>query len=145
MVKYRIVILKSAQKDKEKIRQYPALQKNVANLLELMKENPFANPPSYEKLQGDFRGLYSRRINRQHRLVYRVLEEEKTIMIGGRTTKTKEAWKSRSEERLLLCQKKEEKTMKINWKVRVKSPQFWIGLVGVIASPILAYLGLGFD
>ena len=81
MVKYRIVILKSAQKDKEKIRQYPALQKNVANLLELMKENPFANPPSYEKLQGDCRGLYSRRINRQHRLVYRVLEEEKTIMI----------------------------------------------------------------
>ena len=35
--------------------------------------------------------------------------------------------------------------MKINWKVRVKSPQFWIGLVGVIASPILAYLGLGFE
>ena len=35
--------------------------------------------------------------------------------------------------------------MKINWKVRVKSPQFWIGLVGVTASPILAYLGLGFE
>ena len=35
--------------------------------------------------------------------------------------------------------------MKINWKVRVKSPQFWIGLAGVIASPILAYLGLGFE
>ena len=35
--------------------------------------------------------------------------------------------------------------MKINWKVRVKSPQFWIGLAGVILSPILAYLGLGFE
>lgn len=33
--------------------------------------------------------------------------------------------------------------MKINWKVRVKSPQFWIGLIGVIASPVLAYLGIG--
>ena len=35
--------------------------------------------------------------------------------------------------------------MKINWKVRVKSPQFWVGLIGVIASPVLAYLGLGFE
>lgn len=35
--------------------------------------------------------------------------------------------------------------MKINWKVRVKSPQFWIGLIGVILSPVLAYLGLGFE
>lgn len=81
MVKYRIVILKSAQKDKEKIKQYPALKKNVDNLLEIMRENPFANPPAYEKLTGDLKGLYSRRINRQHRLVYRVLEEEKVIMI----------------------------------------------------------------
>ena len=35
--------------------------------------------------------------------------------------------------------------MKINWKVRVKSPQFWVGLVGVVLSPILAYLGLGLE
>lgn len=81
MTGYRIVILKSAQKDKEKIKSVPALMRNVSNLIEVLKENPFRTPPPYEKLAGDFKGLYSRRINRQHRLVYRVLEEEKTIVI----------------------------------------------------------------
>ena len=81
MVSYKIVILKTAQKDKEKIKQIPSLKKNVENLLEVMKKNPFQNPPPYEKLRGNLEGLYSRRINRQHRLVYKVLEQEKTIMI----------------------------------------------------------------
>ena len=78
---YRIVILKSAQKDKEKIKSVPALMRNVSNLIEVLKENPYQTPPPYEKLAGDFKGLYSRRINRQHRLVYRVMEEEKRIVI----------------------------------------------------------------
>ena len=73
---YKIVILKSAQKDKEKVKQYPALKRNVENLIDLLRENPYQNPPPYESLIGDMKGLYSRRINRQHRLVYRVLEEE---------------------------------------------------------------------
>lgn len=81
MVKYKIVILKQAVKDKEKIKQFPALRKNVEKLLELMKDNPFQNPPPYELLVGDMKGLYSRRINRQHRLVYRVMEEENAIII----------------------------------------------------------------
>ncbi|WP_195483348.1 Txe/YoeB family addiction module toxin [Fusobacterium varium] len=81
MVEYKIVILKQALKDKNKIKQHPALKRTVEKLLELIKVEPFKNPPPYESLVGNLKGLYSRRINRQHRLVYRVLEEEKTIMI----------------------------------------------------------------
>lgn len=77
---YRIVILKSAQKDKEKIKAIPALKKNVDNLLGVIRKNPYQNPPPYEKLRG-LTDCYSRRINIQHRLVYRVVEEEKTIII----------------------------------------------------------------
>lgn len=78
---YRIVITKAAQKDKERIKQYPALVKNVQNLLEVIKVNPFQNPPPYEKLVGDLNMLYSRRINSKHRLVYMVYEKEKTVKI----------------------------------------------------------------
>lgn len=81
MVEYKLVILKQALKDKEKIKQQPALKRTVEKLLELIKVEPFKNPPPYESLAGNLKGLYSRRINRQHRLVYRVLEEEKTIII----------------------------------------------------------------
>ncbi len=78
---YKIVMLKSAEKDKEKIKSIPALKSNTDKLLEVIKINPFQNPPPYEKLLGNLNGLYSRRINRQHRLVYRVVEEEKTVII----------------------------------------------------------------
>lgn len=81
MVNYKITILKQALKDKEKIKQFPALRKNAENLIELMLTNPFRNPPPYELLIGNWKGLYSRRINRKHRLVYKVLEEEKMIII----------------------------------------------------------------
>ncbi|MCL2882499.1 MAG: Txe/YoeB family addiction module toxin [Coriobacteriia bacterium] len=82
MVKnYTLVILKPALKDKDKIKEKPALKKRVDALLDIVSENPYQNPPAYEKLAGNLQGLYSRRINRQHRLVYRVLEEEKVVMI----------------------------------------------------------------
>lgn len=81
MVGYTIVITKAAQKDKEKIKSVPALRKNVDNLINILKENPFQNPPPYEKLVGDLSGLYSRRINVQHRLVYEVIQKEKIIKI----------------------------------------------------------------
>ncbi len=81
MVKYTIVILKQAIKDKENIKQLPALRSNVEKLLGVIQENPFQNPPPYEMLIGDLKGLYSRRINRQHRLIYKVVEEEKIIVI----------------------------------------------------------------
>lgn len=79
--KYRIVILKSAEKDKEKIKSIPALKAKTDKLLEIIIDNPFQNPPPYEKLVGNLQNMYSRRINRQHRLVYRIIEEEKTIII----------------------------------------------------------------
>lgn len=78
---YKIVITKAAQKDKEKIKQYSALVRNVQNLLDVIKVNPFQNPPPYEKLVGDLNMLYSRRINSKHRLVYMVYEKEKTVKI----------------------------------------------------------------
>ncbi|HWQ80363.1 MAG TPA: Txe/YoeB family addiction module toxin [Anaerovoracaceae bacterium] len=81
MSRYRIVILKSALKDKEKVKAIPSLRRNADKLPEVIKENPFQNPPPYEKLSGSLSDLYSRRINRQHRLIYKVLEEEKIIVI----------------------------------------------------------------
>lgn len=78
---YIIMITKSAQKDKEKIKQYPALKKNVSNLLEFISENPYKNLPPYERLVGNLKQCYLRRINSQHRLVYMVYEEEKTVKI----------------------------------------------------------------
>jgi len=53
MVIYRVVILKQAEKDKEKIKQFPALKENVEKLISLIQENPFQNPPPYEMLIGD--------------------------------------------------------------------------------------------
>ena len=77
---YKIYILKKANKDKEKIKQFPALKNNVEKLISLIKKNPFQTPPSYEILTKDLKGYYSRRI-KQHRLVYEVIEEEKRINI----------------------------------------------------------------
>ena len=77
---YTIRLTKQAMKDREKLRQAGLLTK-AKNLIDLMKENPYQNPPPYEKLVGELNGYYSRRINRQHRLVYKVHEEEKTVAI----------------------------------------------------------------
>ena len=75
-----IVFTKQAVKDFEKIKQNPILLKKVIALLNLIEDNPFTNPPSYEKLIG-FDGVYLRRINVQHRLVYQVYEEKKIIKV----------------------------------------------------------------
>ena len=81
MVKlYTIKFSKQAEKDKLKLKN-SNLDKNCKNILNLMLENPFCYPPSYEKLTGELSGLYSRRINRQHRIVYEVDEEKKEIHI----------------------------------------------------------------
>lgn len=77
---WKIVFTKKAQKDAKKILQ-AGLKVQVENLLSVIKDNPFQNPPSYEKLVGDLSGAYSRRINIQHRLVYQVLKEEKVVKI----------------------------------------------------------------
>ena len=77
---YTIKFSKQAEKDKLKLKN-SNLDKNCKNILNLMMENPFCYPPSYEKLTGELSGLYSRRINRQHRIVYEVDEEKKEIHI----------------------------------------------------------------
>ncbi|WP_195405288.1 Txe/YoeB family addiction module toxin [Streptococcus constellatus] len=79
MVTYKIVYSKRA------VSQIPYLKsskldRKAKNLIDLIKENPYQTPPTYEKLQGDLKGLYSRRINVKHRLVYQV-EEEKVVRI----------------------------------------------------------------
>lgn len=81
MSKYRIVLIKSAEKDKNKIKEKPALKNNVERLLGVLRENPYQNPPSYEKLSGQYKEFYSRRINQQHRLVYKVDEDKKVVII----------------------------------------------------------------
>ena len=75
-----IVFTKQAAKDFEKVKQNPALLKKVVALLNLIEEDPFAKPTTYEKLIG-FKSVYSRRINLQHRLVYQLYENEKVIKI----------------------------------------------------------------
>ena len=75
-----IVFTEQSYKDYEKLKQFPALLKKVQSLVELLKENPYATPPTYEKLIG-FKEVYSRRINAQHRLVYEVRKEENVVVI----------------------------------------------------------------
>ena len=60
---------------------HSGLKPQAERLLEILKENPFKNPPPYEKLLGDLSGAYSRRINIQHRLVYQVLDDIKTVKV----------------------------------------------------------------
>jgi toxin YoeB len=80
MVGWEIVFTKQAVKDSEKIKR-AGLKEKVQELLTVIKKNPFENPPAYEKLIGDLSGVFSRRINIQHRLVYQVLKKEKTVKI----------------------------------------------------------------
>ena len=82
---YKIVYDKKAVNDIPKLKA-AGLDKKVKNLIEIIKENPFINPPPYEKLVGDLSGLYSRRINIKHRLVYQVYEDENAIKILGMWT-----------------------------------------------------------
>ena len=72
----KILFTKQSQKDYEKLKNNKALFKKAAMLLQIISKNPYQNPPSYEKLCGELQGAYSRRINRQHRIVYRVVENE---------------------------------------------------------------------
>lgn len=77
---WKIIYTKQAQKDAQKI-SARGLKNKVQELLIIISENPFQNPPPYEKLVGDLAGAYSRRINIQHRLVYEVLANEKIVKV----------------------------------------------------------------
>jgi toxin YoeB len=79
-VSWRVVYTKQAQKDAKKLTA-AGLKTKALVLLKLLAEDPFRNPPAFEKLIGDLKGAYSRRINIQRRLVYQVLEEEKVVKV----------------------------------------------------------------
>jgi Txe/YoeB family toxin of toxin-antitoxin system len=79
-VSWQLVFANHAQKDAPKLASV-GLKPKAQELLALIRENLFQNPPPYEKLVGDLAGAYSRRINIQHRLVYEVLPELHTIKV----------------------------------------------------------------
>ena len=80
MVSWQLVFTKQAQKDAKKIAA-AGLRQKAEVLLDILRENPFQQPPPFEKLIGDLKGACSRRINIQHRLVYQVLMDIKTIKV----------------------------------------------------------------
>jgi len=75
---YKLKYTRRAEKDARLLEQ-AGLDKIAANLLSVMKKNPYQNPPAYGKMQGDLKGLYSRRINKQHRIVYDVLPNDENL------------------------------------------------------------------
>ena len=80
MVTWRIVYARQAQKDAKKI-VTAGLKPKAEKLLEILSKNPFQTPPPFEKLIGDLSGSYSLRITIQHRLVYQILEEIRTVKV----------------------------------------------------------------
>jgi toxin YoeB len=80
MLSWTLFFTKDAEKDAERLKQ-AGLKEKAGNLLEVIKQNPFQNPPPYEKLVGDLQGIYSRRITIQHRLVYQVLQDEQAVKV----------------------------------------------------------------
>lgn len=80
VVIYKLVYMKQAQKDAMKLTA-AGLADKARKLLGIIATNPYQNPPPYEKLVGDLKGALSRRINLQHRLVYQVIEQIKTVKV----------------------------------------------------------------
>lgn len=77
---WQLIYSKQAQKDAQKLAS-AGLKPKAEQLLAVFAENPYQNPPPYEKLGGDLAGYYSRRINIQHRLVYEVLEKQRIVRV----------------------------------------------------------------
>jgi toxin YoeB len=80
VVTWNLVYSKYALKDAKKL-SAAGLKDKAQALLNILEVNPLQNPPPYEKLVGDLKGAYSRRINIQHRLVYEILNKEKMVRI----------------------------------------------------------------
>ena len=77
---WRVVFTKQAQKDAKKLAA-AGLRSKAEKLLDILRENPYKTPPTFEKLLGDLSGAYSRRINIQHRLVCQILDNEKVVKV----------------------------------------------------------------
>ena len=78
--KWTLVYTKQASKDAKKLKN-SGLKSRTVELLKILENDPYQNPPKYEKLVGDLNRAYSRRINIQHRLVYEIIEDIKTVKI----------------------------------------------------------------
>jgi toxin YoeB len=79
-VSWSLVYTRQAQKDAEKLAA-AGLKPKAEALLAILAENPYQTPPTFEKLVGDLSGAHSRRISLQHRLVYQVLDDAKTVKV----------------------------------------------------------------
>jgi len=77
---YKLVYTKQAKKDAKKAAS-SGLKSKIEDLLKIIKDDPFADYPPYEKVVGNLEGAYSRRINIQHRLVYQVYEKQKVVKV----------------------------------------------------------------
>ena len=80
VVAWHLVFTRQAQKDSKKLSS-AGLRPKAETLLNILRHNPYQNPPPFEKLVGDLAGAYSRRINIQHRLVYQVLPDIRTVKV----------------------------------------------------------------
>ncbi len=79
-MKWKLVYTNQAKKDAKKL-SHSGLKPQAVKLLNLIESDPYQNPPPYEKLLGDLHGACSRRINIQHRLVYQILDDIKTVKV----------------------------------------------------------------
>ena len=80
IIVWEVILSKKAQEDLDRLTKI-GLFDNAKKLIAILRQNPFLNPPAYEKLVGNLKGCYSRRINIKHRLVYRVIKETKTVEV----------------------------------------------------------------
>ena len=77
---WKVVFTKQAQKDAKKL-STSGLKSKAEEIIDILKTNPYQNPPSYEKLVGDLSGAYSRRLNIQHRIVYQIINDDKVVKV----------------------------------------------------------------
>ena len=77
---WRLVYTKQANRDAKKLNA-SGLKPKTQQLLSIIADDPYRNPPPFEKLVGDLTGAYSRRINIQHRLVYKILDEDRVVKV----------------------------------------------------------------
>jgi Txe/YoeB family toxin of toxin-antitoxin system len=77
---WRVVFAKAAQKDARNVAA-AGLKEKVDELLVILRDDPYRSPPPFEKLVGDLAGFYSRRINRQHRLVYKIDPAKRMVQV----------------------------------------------------------------
>jgi len=80
MVAWKLYFTKYALKDAKKFEQ-SGLKANAEKILDILRENPYQTPPNFEKLVGDLKGAFSRRINLQYRIIYQIIDDKKVVKI----------------------------------------------------------------